>query len=417
MRRALLILGPGFLAGASDDDPSGIGTYAQAGASFGYSTLWMLLLMFPMMTAVQYISAKVGLVTGRGLAGALRQQYPRPLLYAALLGLAAANTLNAGADIGAIAAAINLLLPVPALALVIPVGLGIAVLQLFGSYSLIVRVFRWLTLALLAYLATVLFTHPDVGAALAGTFIPVLKADPAYIGLLVALLGTTISPYLFFWQASQEVDEQVAMGRRLLWQRRGASKLELRGAFLDTAGGMAFSELVGYAIVFTAAATLFTSGHRQVSSAADAARALQPLAGDLASALLALGLIGTGVLAVPILTGSAAYALSDTFGWNASLDKQPAKAPRFYTVIVVATIVGIAINFTPGLNAISALVIAAAINGVVAAPLLILLMVVSNDRRVMGTRTNGRLLNAVGWATAGIMSVAAVALLVITFLG
>ncbi len=373
--------------------------------------------MFPMMTAVQYISAKVGLVTGRGLAGALRQQYPRPLLYAALLGLAAANTLNAGADIGAIAAAINLLVPVPALALVVPVGVAIAALQLFGSYSLIVRVFRWLTFALLAYLATVLFTHPDVGAALAGTFIPVLKADPAYIGLLVALLGTTISPYLFFWQASQEVDEQVAMGRRLLWQRRGASKLELREAFLDTAGGMAFSELVGYAIVFTAAATLFTSGHREVSSAADAASALRPLAGDLASALLALGLIGTGVLAVPILTGSAAYALSDTFGWNASLDKRPAKAPRFYSVILVATIVGIAINFTPGLNPISALVIAAAINGVVAAPLLILLMVVSNDRRVMGTRTNGRLLNAVGWATAGIMSVAAVALVVITFLG
>ncbi len=373
--------------------------------------------MFPMMTAVQYISAKVGLVTGRGLAGALRERYPRWLLYSALLGLAVANTLNAGADIGAIAAAINLLVPIPSIVFVIPVGLGIAAMQLFGSYALIVRVFKWLALALLAYMATALFTHPDLLAALKGTLIPTLKPDAAYVGILVALLGTTISPYLFFWQASQEVDEQVAMGRRQLWQRRGASNKELRGAFLDTVAGMAFSQLVGYSIIFTVGATLFVSGHREVGTAADAARALEPLAGHFATLLLAVGLVGTGVLSVPILTASAAYALSDTFRWNASLDKRPDKAPRFYGVIVVATVVGIAINFTPGLNPISALVVAAVINGIVAAPLLVLLMLVSNDRRLMGGRTNGRLLNVVGWATAAIMSVAAVALVAITLLG
>ena len=238
------ILGPGLVTGASDDDPSGIGTYAQAGAAYGYATLWTTLVMLPMMISVQYICAKIGLVNGRGLAGVLREHYPRWVLYPAVLALVVANTINAGVDIGAIAAAINLLLPIPELSLVIPVSVGILALQVFGSYQLIARVFKWLTLALLAYIAAALFSRPDWGAVLRGTFIPTIELTPQYIGILVALLGTTISPYLFFWQANQEVDEQIAMGRRHLWQRQGASRTELRYAAADTVSGMVFSGVV-----------------------------------------------------------------------------------------------------------------------------------------------------------------------------
>ena len=416
IRRALLILGPGLVTGASDDDPSGVGTYAQAGASYGYATLWTTLFMLPMMTAVQYISAKVGLVSGRGLAGVLREHYPRWVLYPALMALVVANTLNAGADIGAIAAAINLLVPVPAVVFVIPVGLGIVAIQVLGSYQIISGIFKWLALVLLAYVATALFTHPDMGAVLAGSLIPTIRLDPQFVGILVALLGTTISPYLFFWQASQEVDEQIHMGRRRLWQRKGASRTELRYALLDTTAGMIFSEVVAYFIILTTGATLFAAGKHDIASATDAAQALRPLAGDLSAALLAIGLIGAGVLAVPILTGAAAYGVAETFGWSAGLDSRPSRAPQFYAVIVIATAIGIGINFV-GLNPITALVYSAVINGLLAAPLLVVLMLISNDRKVMGERTNSRPLNVVGWATAVVMGVAAIALIVTSFVG
>jgi NRAMP (natural resistance-associated macrophage protein)-like metal ion transporter len=416
LKRALIVLGPGLVTGASDDDPSGVGTYAQAGASYGYATLWTTLFMFPMMSAVQYISAKVGLVSGRGLAGVLREHYPRWVLYPALAALVVANTLNAGADIGAIAAAINLLVPIPAFVFVVPVGLGIVAIQVFGSYALISRVFKWLALVLLAYLATALFTHPDVGKVLAGTLVPTVRLDPAYIGLLVALLGTTISPYLFFWQASQEVDEQIKMGRRRLWQRKGANSKELRFALWDTIAGMAFSELVAYFIILTTGATLFVAGKHDIGSATEAADALRPLAGNFSAALLAVGLIGAGVLAVPVLTGSAAYGVAETFGWSSGLDSRPARAPEFYAVIVAATAIGVAINFV-GLNPITALVFSAVINGLLAAPLVVILMLVSNNRRAMGARTNGRLLNTIGWVTAAVMGVAAIALILTTILG
>jgi NRAMP (natural resistance-associated macrophage protein)-like metal ion transporter len=416
VKRALLILGPGLITGASDDDPSGVGTYAQAGAQFGYATLWTTLLMLPMMTSVQYISARVGLVSGRGLAGVLRQHYPRWVLYPALAALVVANTLNAGADIGAIAAALNLLVPVPAVAFVIPIGIGIVAVQVLGSYRLIAGVFKWLALALLAYVATALFTHPDIGSVLAGSLVPTVRLDPAYIGILVALLGTTISPYLFFWQASQEVDEQIAMGRRRLWQRQGASLAELRFALLDTLGGMVFSEIVAYFIILTAGATLFVAGKHDIGSATEMAQALRPLAGDWSATLLAFGLVGAGVLAVPVLTGSAAYGVAESLGWRSGLDRPLTKAPQFYAVIAAATVAGMGINFV-GLNPITALVISAVINGLLAAPLLVLLMLVSNDRKVMGDRTNGRLLNAAGWATATVMAVAAIGLIATTLAG
>ena len=408
-------LGPGLITGASDDDPSGIGTYAQAGAQYGFVTLWTTLAMLPMQVAVQYICARIGLVTGKGLAGVLREHYPR-VLYPAVIALVIANTLNAGADIGAIAAAINLLVPINPKVLVVPVSLAIIALQVKGSYRLIERVFKWLAQALLAYIGAALFARPDVAKVLAGTLIPTIQFDPAYIGIVVALLGTTISPYLFFWQASQEVEEQISIGRRQLRQRQGASRPELKYALWDTIAGMVFSEVVAYFIILTTGATLFVAGKHDVASATDAAQALRPLAGDASAFLLAVGLIGAGILAVPILTGSAAYGVSETFGWRSGLGRKPTRAPQFYGVIVAATLVGMAINFL-GINPITALVLSAVVNGLVAAPLLILVMLVSNDPAAMGERTNGRLLNVVGWVTTIVMVVAAVGLVVTTIFG
>ena len=415
LKHAFKVLGPGLITGASDDDPSGIGTYAQAGAQYGFATLWTTVVMLPMMTAVQYMCAKIGLVTGHGLAGVLKEHYPRAL-YPAVIALVLANTLNAGADIGAIAAAINLIVPIPAIVFIVPVSLGIIALQVFGSYRLIERVFKWLALALLAYIAAALFAKPDIVKVLAGSLIPTIRLDPAYIGILVALLGTTISPYLFFWQASQEVEEQISIGRRHLRQRQGASRFELKYALWDTIAGMVFSEIVAYFIILTTGATLFVAGKTDISSATDAAQALRPLAGDASALLLAVGLIGAGVLTVPVLTGAAAYGMSEAFGWRSGLEHKLARAPQFYVVIIAATLVGMVIAILE-INPIAALVLSAVINGLVAAPLLVLVMLVSNNRAAMGERTNGRLLNVVGWVTTIVMGVAAIGLIVTSIFG
>ena len=414
-RRLGKALGPGLITGASDDDPSGIGTYAQAGARYGFATLWTTIAMLPMQTAVQYMCAKIGLVTGKGLAGVLREHYHRAL-FPAVIGLVIANTLNAGADIGAIAAAINLLVPIPAMVFIVPGSLGIVALQVFGGYRLIDKVFKWLSLALLAYIGAALFARPDLVKVLLGSLLPTISFDPKYLGILVALLGTTISPYLFFWQASQEVEEQMSIGRRTLRHRQGATRFELKYALWDTVAGMVFSEIVAYFIILTTGATLFVAGNHDVASATDAAQALRPLAGDASAALLAIGLIGAGVLAVPVLTGSAAYGVSEAFGWRSGLDRKPAAAWQFYLVIVAATLVGMAINFL-GINAITALVLSAVLNGIIAVPLVFLVMVVCNDRAAMGQRTNGRLLNVVGWTTTIAMGLAAVGLIVTTIVG
>jgi NRAMP (natural resistance-associated macrophage protein)-like metal ion transporter len=416
LKRLGKALGPGLITGASDDDPSGIGTYAQAGAQYGFATLWTTIAMLPMQTAVQYMCAKIGLVTGKGLAGVLREHYHRAL-YPAVIGLVIANTLNAGADIGAIAAAINLIVPpIGPLVFVVPVSLGIVGLQVFGGYRLIDKVFKWLSLALLAYIGAALFARPDLVKVLLGSLVPTISLDPAYIGILVALLGTTISPYLFFWQASQEVEEQMSIGRRTLRHRQGATKFELKYALWDTMAGMVFSEIVAYFIILTTGATLFVAGKHDVASATDAAQALRPLAGDASALLLAIGLIGAGVLAVPVLTGSAAYGVSEAFGWRSGLDRKPVAAWQFYLVIVAATLVGMAINFL-GINAITALVLSAVLNGIIAVPLVFLVMIVCNDRAAMGERTNGRLLNVIGWTTTIAMGLAAVGLIVTTIVG
>jgi NRAMP (natural resistance-associated macrophage protein)-like metal ion transporter len=410
--RFLKVLGPGVIVGASDDDPSGIGTYAVAGASFGYATLWTTIVMLPMMAAVQLICARIGLVSGRGLGAVLGQRFPRFIAIPAVLALVVANTINAGADIGAIAAALNLLVPVRIVALIVPIAIVLLGLQIWGSYRVISSAFKWLALSLLAYIGAALFAHPKVAEVLAGTFLPHVHLNAAYLTTLVALLGTTISPYMFFWQATQEVEEDIAFGRRYQWQRKGTTEAELTYTAWDVIAGMVFSEIVAYFIIFATGATLFQSGHTHIQTAADAARALEPLAGRWSGLLLALGLIGTGALAVPILTGSSAYALSELFGWKFGLSEQPARAPQFYGIIALSTLVGIELNFV-GIGPITALYWTAVINGCLAPLLLVLVMLVSNDRKVMGDRTNGVTLNALGWFTTALMFVTAVAAFVL----
>jgi NRAMP (natural resistance-associated macrophage protein)-like metal ion transporter len=406
----LKILGPGLITGASDDDPSGIGTYAVAGASLGYSMLWTAPWSFPLMAAVQFVCAKVGMVSGRGLAGVLRHHYPRWLLYPAVLLLVIANTINAGADIGAIAAGINLLVPVlPIPILIVPIALAILVLQVWGSYRMIAHTFKWLTLALLAYVAAGLFAHPQIGEVIHATLVPQVSLDAGFLTTLVAILGTTISPYLFFWQSSQEVEEEVEMGRTRLWQRLGASDDELKYRAWDVNTGMFFAIVVMYFIMLATGATLNKAGQTDINSAADAAVALKPLAGEGAYLLLALGLVGTGFLAVPILTGSAAYAVSEAFGWRYGLNQNPGKAKQFYGVIVVATLVGMLINFI-GINPIDALFWTAVINGFMAPPLLVLIMIIANNRAIMGRSTNGIWTNILGGAATLAMFAAAIIL-------
>ena len=413
LKRAALVLGPGLVTGASDDDPSGIATYAQTGARYGYTFLWTTIAMLPMMISIQYICARIGLVTGHGLAGVFRQRYSRRVLYPVVLAMVAANTANAGADIGAIAAALNMLVPIPAIVFVIPIGVAIVLVQVYGSYRQISRIFKWLTLALLAYVGAALLSRPDIGAVLQGSLIPSFGLDAGSIGILVALLGTTISPYLFFWQASQEVEAQIDMGRKRLWQRQGSSDTELRFAFWDTVAGMTFSEIVAFFIILATGATLHVSGKTDIGSATDAAQALRPIAGDASAMLLAVGLIGSGMLAVPILTASAAYGVADAFGWKVGLDSKPRRAPQFYAVIAIATLIGMSSDFL-GINPITALVATAMLNGLLAPIILVLVMHVSSDRAVMGERTSGRLLRSVGWVTTVVMAVAGIALIVVT---
>jgi NRAMP (natural resistance-associated macrophage protein)-like metal ion transporter len=408
--RFLKILGPGLITGASDDDPSGIGTYATTGALLGYGILWTALVTYPLMASIQFVCAKIGMVSGRGLAGVLRQHYPRKLLYPVVGALVIANTINAGVDLGAIAAGCNLLVPaIPAVALVVPITVVLVVLQVWGSYRLIVRTFKWLTLALFAYIGSAFLARPDLGDLLRGTFLPTIRWDSRFLAALVAILGTTISPYLFFWQASQEVEEDVALGRKRLWQRRGTTDGELKYAALDVNVGMVLSNLVMYFILLATAATLHVQGQTEIPSAADAARALEPLAGPAAEVLMALGLIGSGFLAVPVLVTSGAYAVCETFAWKCGLDQKPERARRFYAIIAASMVLGMVINFA-GINPINALFWTAVINGFLAPPLLVIILLVANNRAIMGSRVNGPWTNVPGWITVGLMTAAAVGL-------
>ena len=400
-----MLLGPGLITGASDDDPSGIGTYTTAGASLGFAMLWTAILTLPMMAAVQFICAKIGMVSGMGLAGALRKHYPSWLVYSAISLLLIANTITAGVDIGAIAAAINLLIPIPAIVLVVPIAVGIVALQIWGSYSIIVRTFKWLTLTLFAYIVAAFLAKPHWGEVLKATFVPTLRFDNQYMTTLLAILGTTITPYMFFWQATQEVEEELQMGRATLAQREGASDKELKFAEIDIDAGMLFASLVFYFVILASAATLHATGMTKIETAVEAAQALRPLSSGVASILFAVGLIGSGVLAVPVLTSSSAYALCETFKWKSGLSEKLRGAARFYAIIAVSTLVGVIVNFLK-IPPVTALFWAAVINGILAPPLLVIIMLVSNNREVMGARVNGLLTNFIGWATVAVMAAA-----------
>ncbi|OLD27668.1 MAG: hypothetical protein AUJ04_03610 [Acidobacteria bacterium 13_1_40CM_3_55_6] len=400
-----MLLGPGLITGASDDDPSGIGTYTTAGASLGFAMLWTAILTLPMMAAVQFICAKIGMVSGMGLAGALRKHYPSWLVYSAISLLLIANTITAGVDIGAIAAAINLLIPIPAIVLVVPIAVGIVALQIWGSYSIIVRTFKWLTLTLFAYIVAAFLAKPHWGEVLKATFVPTLRFDNQYMTTLLAILGTTITPYMFFWQATQEVEEELQMGRATLAQREGASDKELKFAEIDIDAGMLFASLVFYFVILASAATLHATGKTKIETAVEAAQALRPLSSGVASILFAVGLIGSGVLAVPVLTSSSAYALCETFKWKSGLSEKLRGAARFYAIIAVSTLVGVIVNFLK-IPPVTALFWAAVINGILAPPLLVIIMLVSNNREVMGARVNGLLTNFIGWATVAVMAAA-----------
>ena len=411
LSRFLDRLGPGLITGASDDDPSGIGTYTQAGAALGYATLWTAIVTLPLMIVVQHVCAKIGMCSGRGLAAVLRRYYSRWLLYPTVIGLVVANTINAGADISAIAAAINMFVPIPITAMVIPIAVAIVVLQVWGSYRLIIKVFKWLTLSLFAYVIAAFLAKPDWTAVAWATFDPQISLSGQYITTIVAILGTTISPYLFFWEASEEVEEEKKEGRTTIASRRGATDQEIKKEKIDTIIGMLFCNVVFYFVILAAGATLHTTGQTNVQSATEAAQALRPLAGNLATVLFAIGLIGAGLLAVPVLTGSAAYAVAEAFGWRSGLDEKPRHAKKFYAVIAVATLVGVGMDFA-GINPISALFWTAVINGVTAPPLLVVVMLVSNNKRVMGRRKNGLGTNILGWLATAIMFAAAIAMFV-----
>jgi NRAMP (natural resistance-associated macrophage protein)-like metal ion transporter len=405
---ALQLLGPGLITGASDDDPSGIGTYSQVGSQYGYGLLWTALVTFPLMTAVQEMCARIALKTGHGLGVTLRQRFPTWLVATGVGALVVANTINVGADLGAIGAAAGLIVgDVPSILLVIAAAGLVLGFQLFSTYPRLLSVFKWLTLALFAYVATLIVVHPNAGDLLVHAVVPHFELDAGWIAALVAILGTTISPYLFFWQASSEVDELRATGK----QRTRLKDRELAAARIDVIVGMAFSQVVMFCIIASTAAVLNAHGQTNVQTAGDAAAALEPLAGRFASLLFAVGIIGTGLLAIPVLTGSAAYAVREVAGFGGGLALRPRYRPTFYAVIVVATLIGVAMNLL-GFNPIKALFVTAVINGLVAPPLLVLITLVAGDRRIMGDRVSRGLSGALCWIATGLMGVAAVALIV-----
>jgi NRAMP (natural resistance-associated macrophage protein)-like metal ion transporter len=411
--RVLRVLGPGLITGASDDDPSGIGTYSQAGSQFGFGVLWTALFTFPLMLAVQEACARIALHTGVGLGTSLRRKFPTWLVGVCILALFLANTINVGADLGAVAAAGALLSRghVSAVWLIPPIAVVILLLQYELSYKVIFRLFKFLTIALFAYVATVIVSHPPLLKTIESTLIPHIEFTSGFIGIIVAILGTTISPYLFFWQASSEVDAMRAQGLVTEVSRRGVSTRELKDARVDVLVGMAFSQLVMYSIILTGAAVLHASGKTNIATAAQAAQALQPVAGPFAFILFSVGIIGTGLLAVPILSGSAAYAVKEFFGMRGSLADKARARPAFYAVLTLALAGGLVISLL-GIDPIKALVITAIINGIVAPPMLALIALLGRDRSVMGARRSGTLSNVLLWVTTGVMTFAALALLV-----
>lgn len=411
-RSPLEVLGPGLVTGAADDDPSGIATYSQVGAQFGYSLPWPLLFSFPLMAAIQEICARIGASTGKGIAQNLRDHYPRPLLQFVVLLLVVANVINLGADLGAMGAALGLLIPGPLLPATIVFGVVSILLEVFVSYERYAAVLKWATLSLFAYFAVVMLAKVDWWAALKGTIVPSFRFDKDHAMALVAILGTTISPYLFFWQSGQEVEEQHRRHVKPLMVSPRTAGIELHRIRTDTLVGMGFSNLTAIVIVIATAATLHQSGVTEIDSAVKAAEALRPIAGDLAFALFAVGIISTGLLAVPVLAGSVAYAVAESFGWREGLSKRPREAKAFYAVIAVATLAGVAMNFFD-INPMKALYWSAVANGLLAPPLMVVTMLVARNRKIMGDLAIRGGLEIGGWISTAVMAVVAVLFLVV----
>ena len=398
-------LGPGLITGAADDDPSGIGTYSQVGAQFGYGLSWSLLFSLPFMTVIQDVAAQIGSVTGRGIAANLRRHYPRPLLWAAVTLLLVANVINLGADLSAMGAAVQMLLGGPIAAYTIGFGMLCLLLEIFLDYRTYAAVLKFTTLSLFAYVAVVLTVNVPWGQALQALLIPHVEWTAAFATGFVAILGTTISPYLFFWQAAQEIEEEKRTHSKPLYVAPKEAGAEIARIRQDTLIGMVFSNLVAVFIVFAAAATLNAHGITTIETSAQAAQALEPVAGRFAFLLFAFGIIGTGLLAVPVLAGSAAYAVSEMLARPASLDAKPLNARLFYGTIAVTTLAGASIQYV-GINPVRALYWSAVINGVLAAPLMAIMMLIVTNPRAMGHLTLGRRGTVLGWAATVVMIVA-----------
>ena len=402
----LAILGPGLITGASDDDPSGIATYSQAGAQFGFSMCWVMLFTFPLMAAIQEISGRIGRVTGQGIAGNIRAHYPAWLLRAIVGLLLIANIINLGADLGAMAEALALLIHGPVHLYVVGFAVGCVLLEVFSSYERYLSVLKWSTLSLFAYVAVTFVVDVPWGTVALHTFIPTFSFKTEYVVAIVAVLGTTITPYCFFWQSSQEAeDERIDPRAHTLLEAPEQAKAEIGRMRIDTYVGMGYSNVISFFIIVTTAATLNAHGITDIATSAQAAEALRPIAGVFAFALFAAGIIGIGLLAVPVLAGSCAYALGEALGWTTGLDRQPLDAKAFYGTIAVSTLIGVGINFV-GIDPIKALFWAAVLNGVVSVPLLVVMMIMAMAPKVMGQFVLPRALWAMGWLCTGTMALA-----------
>jgi NRAMP (natural resistance-associated macrophage protein)-like metal ion transporter len=416
----LSLVGPGFITGASDDDPSGIATLSQSGAQYGYGLLWTTTLTLPLMIAIQEACARIGLVTGTGIAGIIRKRYGKRVVVTVALFLAVANTINIAADVAAMAAALRLLVPVPQALAAAAFAIGVLLVEVFVGYKRYSSILKWLALSLLTYPMVAVISKVPWGTVLTATVVPHLSLDAGFIFLLTAILGTTISPYLFFWEAAQEVEEaaEIKQKRGARWSRRRVA----RRMRVDNAFGMIVSNVIGWFILVVSATVLHQQGVKQIHTAADAARAIEPLvngfphAGTIAGGIFALGVIGLGALAVPVLAGSASYAFADAFGWRAGLSRSMREAPGFYAVIALAVLIGLAIDFT-GLDTISLLVWAAVINGVVAVPLIFIVGRIASDKKLMGEHSSGRLSRVIVPVTGALMGVSAIGTIVGLFQG
>ncbi len=406
---ALKHLGPGLITGAADDDPSGIATYSQAGAQFGFSMLWTVVFTYPLMCGIQMVSARLGCLSGRGLAANIKAQYPKPVLYAIVGLLMLANTINIAADIAAMGEALRLLLGGSAHVYSVTFGLLCLMLQVFISYQKYVGFLKWLTLALLAYVAVVFTIHVPWVEVAQRIVWPRMAITRESITMIVAVFGTTISPYLFFWQAAQEMEDLRSTHESGMPITLDVARGHLRRIRWDTYIGMGFSNLVAFFIILSAAATLHQAGITDIQTSAQAAEALRPLAGDFAFLLFSLGIIGTGMLAVPVLAGSAAYAVVESFDWRSGLDKKLHEAKEFYAIIVLATLGGVLLNFT-SIDPIKALFWSAVINGVIALPIMVVMMLLGSNEGVMGRFTIGKRLRWLGWLATAVMGAAVVAM-------